>query len=304
MTAAHSRPGRPLPQTIGSRNQATVGAASAAIMPRYPRPSRLKSLLHSRHPGAGRNPVQRIAGRARSYTSRVRRSPRREAQPATGEQGGVFEAGAIYRAGRVADRPVAGEHRREVPRPTGPNPKKPPASGIMARSRRALPALWSETHSCRSGLSEKQGKARLDPSGPDKPWLAGGFFGFMTASARHDAFDARHPWRAPFGRAAHVLFRCPAKWWLLLAKQKWPRREGIPFLPSYRRRPVSSQMNRGGPRRDQTPAPTSIATEVAPTSPSTQHAPRHPGAGRDPVKTIAAGTAVPTSPSPLLAQLT
>ena len=59
---------------------------------------------------------KQIAGRARSYTSRVCRSPRREAQPATGEQGGVSEAGAIYRAGRVADRPVAGEHRREVPR--------------------------------------------------------------------------------------------------------------------------------------------------------------------------------------------
>ena len=29
---------------------------------------------------------------------------------------------------------------------------------------------------------------------------------------RRNAFDAHHPWRAPFGRAAHVLFRCPPKW--------------------------------------------------------------------------------------------
>ena len=59
------------------------------------------------------------AGVARSYPSRVCRRARREAQHATGEQGGVFEAGAIYRAGRVADRPVAGEHRRGASRPIG-----------------------------------------------------------------------------------------------------------------------------------------------------------------------------------------
>ncbi len=41
-----------------------------------------------RHTVEGRYPVQQIAGMARSCTSRVCRSPLREAQPATGEQGG------------------------------------------------------------------------------------------------------------------------------------------------------------------------------------------------------------------------